>query len=170
MAESRRGQGRLFPQSFLKQRGWPCQHLDFGGMRPYLSVFKAALSVVSCYDNFQGKKTQWTIIIIWLKGSLNTRMISCTSDTLLVFCGPLGAWKESSLVCRITDFIWIILFFFFFFWSHPRHAEVPGPGIEPMPQQGQHQILNPLSHQGTPGIILFVTSWKQDREYLQPGH
>ena len=42
------------------------------------------------------------------------------------------------------------IFFFFFFWPHPRHVEVPGPGIEPalqlqpVPQlQGQHWILVP---------------------------
>ena len=36
------------------------------------------------------------------------------------------------------------------------HVEVPGPGIKPVPQQQpkplkwHHQILNPLSHKGTP--------------------
>ena len=29
-----------------------------------------------------------------------------------------------------------------FFWPHLWHAEVPGPGMEPEPQQRQHQILN----------------------------
>ena len=39
---------------------------------------------------------------------------------------------------------------------HPWHLEVPQPGTEPAPQQWpkllqrQHQILNPLCHQGTP--------------------
>lgn len=32
----------------------------------------------------------------------------------------------------------------------PRYAEVPGPRIEPIPQQWQHWTINPLSHQGTP--------------------
>ena len=42
------------------------------------------------------------------------------------------------------------------FWPCPRHAEVPGSGIKPMPQQWpepqqrQCWILNLLSHQGTP--------------------
>ena len=35
-------------------------------------------------------------------------------------------------------------------WLWPRHAEAPRPGREPVPQQWQCQILNPLSHQGTP--------------------
>ena len=51
---------------------------------------------------------------------------------------------------------------FFFFWLHPWNAEVPEQGIEaepqqwtdpqqwPDPQQWQQQILNLLSHQGTP--------------------
>ena len=34
----------------------------------------------------------------------------------------------------------------FFFWLHLRHVEVPGPGVEPVPQYGQHWILKPLSH------------------------
>ena len=51
-------------------------------------------------------------------------------------------------------------FFFkseFFFWPHPWHVEILGPEIKPMPQQWsslhqwQWQILNLLSHQGTPG-------------------
>ena len=43
-------------------------------------------------------------------------------------------------------------FFFFSFSAPPRpwQAEVPGPGSEPTAQQGQHQILSPLSHKGTP--------------------
>ena len=51
--------------------------------------------------------------------------------------------------------------FFFFSWLHLWPVYVPRPGIEPVPQQWpktqwpepqqwQCQILNPLSHQGTP--------------------
>ena len=45
---------------------------------------------------------------------------------------------------------------FFFFWPCPQHVKVLGPGIEPAPhqqpepQKWQHQILNLLSHRGTP--------------------
>ena len=48
-----------------------------------------------------------------------------------------------------------ILFLFIYFWLYLWHAEVPGPGIEPMPQQQPKLqqwppwILNPLSYQGT---------------------
>ena len=44
--------------------------------------------------------------------------------------------------------------FNFFFWPCPQHVEFLRPEIEPMPQlqpkpeQWQHQILNPLCHQG----------------------
>ena len=42
---------------------------------------------------------------------------------------------------------------FFFFHTYPWQAEVPGPGIEPVPHQWQHRILNPLHHQGTPRLL-----------------
>ena len=49
-----------------------------------------------------------------------------------------------------TGFFCLVLFCFWgFFWPHLRHVEGPRPGIEPEPQQWQHQILNPLIHQGT---------------------
>ena len=50
---------------------------------------------------------------------------------------------------------------FFPFWPHPWHAEVSGPRIELEPQQWQCQILNPVSHQGTPlmGILDDKTPW-----------
>ena len=41
-----------------------------------------------------------------------------------------------------------------FVWLRPRHAEVPRPGTEPMPQQSQCRILNWLNHQGTPVLGL----------------
>ena len=43
-----------------------------------------------------------------------------------------------------------------FFWPLPQYVEVPGPGIEPVPQQPhkplwwQRQVLNSLCHKGTP--------------------
>lgn len=57
---------------------------------------------------------------------------------------------------------WFFLSFPFYlknllFWLHPQHAEFPRPGIKPAPQQQleplhwQCQILNLLSHMGTPG-------------------
>ena len=48
------------------------------------------------------------------------------------------------------------LSFLSFFWPYPQHAELLGPGIEPVPQQQpepqpwQRQILNLLQHQGIP--------------------
>ena len=37
-----------------------------------------------------------------------------------------------------------------FLLPHPQQVEVPGPEIEPRPQQPQCQILNLLRHRGTP--------------------
>ena len=51
-----------------------------------------------------------------------------------------------------------IYFSYIYFGCGPRHEEVPRPGTEPSPQQWQHQILNLLSHQGTP-IIFFSFIW-----------
>ena len=61
-------------------------------------------------------------------------------------------------------------FFFFFFLLHPWHADVPEPGIEPMPQQWpkllqwQLQILNPCSHKITPIVVLRLT-WDIDFKF-----
>ena len=55
-----------------------------------------------------------------------------------------------------NNFVHLFLFCWAIFLPCPWHAEVPGPGIEPMPQwrpkplQWQHWILNPLHCKGTP--------------------
>ena len=41
------------------------------------------------------------------------------------------------------------------FGPHLQHEEVPRPGIEPGPQHWQRQILNLLSHTGTPVWSVF---------------
>ena len=41
-----------------------------------------------------------------------------------------------------------------------------GPGIKPVPQQWQHQILNPLDHQGTPRIDVFEKNTGDMIEFL----
>ena len=43
-----------------------------------------------------------------------------------------------------------------FSWMYPQHTEVSGKGITPVPQQWQHQILNPLSHPETPHRVHFT--------------
>ena len=50
-------------------------------------------------------------------------------------------------------FLVFIFFFLSFFLLRLQHGKVPEPGIEPMPQQWQCQILNLLSCQGTPFIF-----------------
>ena len=49
-----------------------------------------------------------------------------------------------------SGFFLFVTSFFFFIRLYPQHLGVPRPGIEPKPQQQQHQILNPLYHKRTP--------------------
>ena len=42
-----------------------------------------------------------------------------------------------------------------FFWPRPQHMEVPGPGIEPVPQQWQCWILSPLRCKRTAAFYFF---------------
>ena len=55
---------------------------------------------------------------------------------------------------------------FIYLQSCPGPVEVPGPEIKPVPQQWpelwqwQGQILNPLSHQGTPGVGILGRPWR----------
>ena len=60
-------------------------------------------------------------------------------------------------------------FLSFFFWLHLQHVDVPGPGIEPVPQQWpkslqwQCWIPHPVCHKGTPtsvslSVILFIVT------------
>ena len=52
----------------------------------------------------------------------------------------------------------------FWFWPCLWHAEVPGPGVEPVPQQWPWQVLYPLSHQGTPkGEMYFISNIRYDK-------
>ena len=70
--------------------------------------------------------------------------------------------NAKSLIYYVTVETTLVIFFFFPFWPPLWHVEVPRPGIKPMPsqwpklQQWQCQILNPLGHQGTPFINLFL--------------
>ena len=47
----------------------------------------------------------------------------------------------------------------FIFWPRPWHAEVPRSGIEPTPQQWQHQILILLHHKEPPYVVHFSTAY-----------
>ena len=65
-----------------------------------------------------------------------------------LFCPLLSA--NSNFLYSFWKNLQFILNFFLNFWLHLTHVEAPRPGIELTPQQWQHQILNPLHHQGTP--------------------
>ena len=53
-----------------------------------------------------------------------------------------------------------------FFLAAAWHVEVPGPGIKPVPQLQQRQILNPLHHPGTSSF----PSQKLSPTSVFPGH
>ena len=79
---------------------------------------------------------------IWCEASLHKFICH-----LCVFCGEVsGVWGGEVVV------VWG-------FFPHLQHMEVPGPGIEPKPQQWpkalqwQCQILNPLHHKRTPCLF-----------------
>lgn len=79
--------------------------------------------------------------------------------------GFLRVWWFSSYT-EVLDPFWVAacaqweegiqLHSFVFFWLRLRHAAVPGPGTRPVPQQQQCQILNQVSHQGTPQLNSFA--------------
>ena len=50
---------------------------------------------------------------------------------------------------------WVIFCWNLYFFLHLSYAEVPGSGIEPMPQLWQCQIFNQPSHQGIPETCTF---------------
>ena len=67
-------------------------------------------------------------------------------------------WKRNSKKCVfLSYYLLLCLHNLFFFW----HAEVPGPGIKPVPRQWpesqkwQHHILTPLHHQRTLMVTFF---------------
>lgn len=61
---------------------------------------------------------------------------------------------------------WSKILFFFFFWL--QHAEIPGQGTKPAPQQWQCRILNPLGRQGTPPYFFIVPAlgWNLQSTYI----
>ena len=59
----------------------------------------------------------------------------------------------SFLIRSILFFLQLLQFYSFIFLPHLRHVGLPGPWIEPVPQQWQHWILNPLSHKGTLPVL-----------------
>lgn len=71
-------------------------------------------------------------------------------------------WKENYHKCPQWRLTVCSLDFLFVCDQTLRHAEVPRSGTEPETQQQhepygwQHQILNPLSHAGTPGGVLLI--------------
>ena len=87
-------------------------------------------------------------IPFWNQRHLKNREPQSSS---LVLCLDLGNLHPSY-------FFFFFLFFLFFFWLHPWHAEMPRPGIEPAPQQWQHQIAWPPGNSQIP-VVLTWNGW-----------
>ena len=60
--------------------------------------------------------------------------------------GPFNLILMTMLSLKFLGFFFFFFFGLFVFLPCPQHAKVPEPGVEPEPQQWQHQILN---HQAT---------------------
>ena len=85
---------------------------------------------------------------------------------------PVSSWILVRFVNHwaVTGPPYLFIYLFISSWLHPRHVEVPRPGIEPAPQQRpeplrwQCWIVNPLCHKGTPILWLFfmvsLEAWK----------
>lgn len=81
-------------------------------------------SLTNFYEGEEKNIIIWYIIFIgWLRGRpKNKDNIQMVSQWISYFC----------IFCSFRR-VFFFSFFFLFFWLHPRHVEVPGPGIEPMP-------------------------------------
>ena len=71
----------------------------------------------------------------------------------------LNALTDSPERGKDSFFPFIFLKFFIFilhFLLPTVQARVPGPGLKPITQQWHHRILNPLSHQGSPTLLVLL--------------
>lgn len=85
--------------------------------------------------------------------------IFCRSYNHSWFCSWLNFKNQAWCLAQFRHLMvfaeWMVPRFFSSFWPHLWHGEVPGLGIEFMPQQWpklqqwQYRILNLLSHKGT---------------------
>ena len=86
--------------------------------------------------------------------------------SVCIYFTPLLTYNWYTINCTyfFTLFYWsivdlnVVLISFFSFWPYLQHSEVSGPGIEPAPQQWQHQILNPLHPRELQYHIFFIYS------------
>lgn len=101
-------------------------------------IFFSSLSCLSYYH--------WVLeFLVYFEYQSFIRYVSCRNflldHDLFFILLPLQAQELSIFVG-----VFVCLFYILFLW----HAQVLGQGIESVPQHWQRQILNSLSHQGTP--------------------
>ena len=90
-------------------------------------------------------------------------MLDQAIRSLLTYANGVCRWyvddeMESGVCGTITSaaFLFCVSIITIIIWLHLQHAEeVPGPGIELPPQQGPHQSLNLVGHQGAPISFFF---------------
>lgn len=83
---------------------------------------------------------------------------------MLELCVRACPWKVFLFGFVVVVVVIFCLFLWGSFWPCLWHAEVPGPGMEPEPQQWKHQVLNLLSHLGTPKMLILtnIHVWSSD--------
>ena len=118
------------------------------------------------------EKSMWSYIYVSLERE-GGRDKDYKPGTLFTLCYLSQAWMEllciKSFFCNFSISLKLfpsIKSFFFPLWQSLQHGEVPRPGIKPKPQQWKCQILNPLSHKGTPskyrGVFLGLHLWHME--------
>ena len=138
-------------------------------------VTGASDTTVVCFINSQFiamPNFSWKFVIPWLDlleillclplslacKPVNIQCISkCPLNTLRAVCSFVGITHSIFLLALGKK--WKRKNSSFFFFALLWHVGVPAPMTESVPQQWQHWVLNPLSHQGTPlGFLKSYTS------------
>ena len=65
----------------------------------------------------------------------NEKFIDVTSFSTVQLLSNFLSSFVGFFVCLFAFGLFGLVFFFFYFWLYPQHVEVPGPMMEPVPQQ-----------------------------------
>ena len=160
----------------LLQMVWKARWLTRGSWLYPLQGQSTSLSLSACSLHFYSVGTPgWTYL-----RPKKTRIRGGSQDRLwghfpLSMCFWVRPWvSKLSKYCQMSPLHRQLLFkvclfcFIFVFWPHPQHVEVPGPGMDPAPQQWpeleqwQRLILNPLEPPGNSLSCFF--RWNKGRQ------